>query len=384
VDKEVKELAEQLEAQGWRIEYQQPTPWRARPTRPSGASHCPTRPGVAAGSRTWSRHSAAPAPSSEEPVVSEDGWTVHVEARVHERVPISDVALEGFLNELEEHGGSVSVGDAGYGAMFSLYANEAENVEDACGAGIQAFLAWATHAGMPDGVIERVEVMTFREHDAELAERNFPDLVGVSEIATILGVSRQRAHQLTKRADFPAAVAELAAGPVWTRLSLNRFVDAWRAGKPDDAPELIEIEEALESLEYARNRVKNGQPINRNEIVELLMNNARLIEDLQRREFPGADIAWRPVLVEWMRDGTVADEQTIVWLGKMLKDYPNEGSVHSRASIAAREYVSAASEAPGDRDSRKANVARAYDIAPEPGFTVLQAVEAYLANNRVG
>lgn len=40
-------------------------------------------------------------------------------------------------------------------------------------------------------------------------------LVGAHEIARLLGVSRQRAHQLIARADFPAPVIELAMGKVW-------------------------------------------------------------------------------------------------------------------------------------------------------------------------
>lgn len=41
--------------------------------------------------------------------------------------------------------------------------------------------------------------------------------VGVVEIGQLLGVSRQRALVLTKRAGFPAPVAQLAMGRVWDR-----------------------------------------------------------------------------------------------------------------------------------------------------------------------
>ena len=42
-------------------------------------------------------------------------------------------------------------------------------------------------------------------------------LVGVTEIAEMLGISRQRAHQLTRAEGFPAPVAELSAGRIWNR-----------------------------------------------------------------------------------------------------------------------------------------------------------------------
>lgn len=55
-------------------------------------------------------------------------------------------------------------------------------------------------------------------------------LVGVSELAAILGVSRQRVHQIIEEAkDFPAPEAELSAGKVWSRAA----VDAWRASHPE-------------------------------------------------------------------------------------------------------------------------------------------------------
>jgi predicted DNA-binding transcriptional regulator AlpA len=44
------------------------------------------------------------------------------------------------------------------------------------------------------------------------------DLVGVAEIATMVGVSRQRIDQIIRtHADFPPPVAELVAGRIWLR-----------------------------------------------------------------------------------------------------------------------------------------------------------------------
>lgn len=42
-----------------------------------------------------------------------------------------------------------------------------------------------------------------------------PELMGIAEIRALLGISRQRADQLTRRADFPEPVAELGMGKVW-------------------------------------------------------------------------------------------------------------------------------------------------------------------------
>jgi predicted DNA-binding transcriptional regulator AlpA len=60
-----------------------------------------------------------------------------------------------------------------------------------------------------------------------------PHLLGVAEIAAMLGLSRQRVNQLIQSADFPAPEAELSAGRIWTR----EAVEAWIASHPDRAHE---------------------------------------------------------------------------------------------------------------------------------------------------
>lgn len=57
--------------------------------------------------------------------------------------------------------------------------------------------------------------------------------VGLSEVAEIIRVSRQRALQLVRDyADFPAPLAELAAGRVWDRAA----VEAWASAHPERRP----------------------------------------------------------------------------------------------------------------------------------------------------
>jgi prophage regulatory protein len=52
------------------------------------------------------------------------------------------------------------------------------------------------------------------------------NLMGAHEIRIRLGgVSRQRAYQITSRADFPKPIADLAQGKVW----LTEDVETWMA-----------------------------------------------------------------------------------------------------------------------------------------------------------
>jgi len=48
-------------------------------------------------------------------------------------------------------------------------------------------------------------------------------LVGITEIAEMLGVSRQRVGQLAATASFPEPAARLAAGPVWEREAVEEW-----------------------------------------------------------------------------------------------------------------------------------------------------------------
>ena len=50
-------------------------------------------------------------------------------------------------------------------------------------------------------------------------------LVGTAEIADLLGVSRQRVHQLVSRADFPKPIAVLSAGAIWERKVIEEWAE---------------------------------------------------------------------------------------------------------------------------------------------------------------
>jgi hypothetical protein len=60
------------------------------------------------------------------------------------------------------------------------------------------------------------------------------ELAGLAEAAEILGVSKQRVTELRAQPAFPAPVAELKSGPVWTRDSIEEFAQTRRRqpGRP--------------------------------------------------------------------------------------------------------------------------------------------------------
>lgn len=86
----------------------------------------------------------------------------------------------------------------------------------------------------------RILVMPTEEFIAETEHPSPMELSGVTEIAEILGVSRQRVNQLIGREGFPPSVADLASGPVFTTPSIHEFKRRWephrRAGRPSRVP----------------------------------------------------------------------------------------------------------------------------------------------------
>jgi predicted DNA-binding transcriptional regulator AlpA len=68
-----------------------------------------------------------------------------------------------------------------------------------------------------------------------------PRTGGLSEIGELLGVSRQRAYTLAKRADFPAPVATSRAGRTWDLAAVDTWAETWdrtnKGGRPPVTPE---------------------------------------------------------------------------------------------------------------------------------------------------
>jgi hypothetical protein len=168
------------------------------------------------------------------------GWALTIDAEADER--FEPDRLDQLAEQLEPYSGVVT-GPAEllprrFGATFSI--DDAPGHLEAVAEGDGIFTKAVTVAGLPEFQVVAVEVMTFLEQDRQLAQPSMPELVGVAEVAEVLGVSRQRASELRGRPGFPSPVADLASGPVWSRPSLDRFVETWerRAGRPPKPPVL--------------------------------------------------------------------------------------------------------------------------------------------------
>jgi hypothetical protein len=122
--------------------------------------------------------------------------------------------------------GGAAGGNVGEYRLDTTLTVEADSAADAVAAAV-------ARLALPGSVIA-AETMTAEEADRRLAEPAFPELAGASEVAAILGISRQRLGALRERHEFPAPVAQLAAGPVWRKRDLTTFAEGWhrKPGRP--------------------------------------------------------------------------------------------------------------------------------------------------------
>lgn len=126
-----------------------------------------------------------------------EAWSVYVELAATDTL---DSAIDALHDALAEHDAAIGTAPNGnLSAQLSIKAGTARKA-------IQAALTAVTSAAAALGItttVMGIELMTEEELDRRLAAPAVPDLVGISEIAGMLDVVRQRATQLAKRDGFP-------------------------------------------------------------------------------------------------------------------------------------------------------------------------------------
>lgn len=155
-------------------------------------------------------------------------WSARVQAALP--APLTEGLAELLAESLATHQATVTFEQANVAARFDV---EASTLRIAVTNGIKAMADALDALGIPH-VLTSAEVSTYDVLDAELARPAVPELVGMAEIATLLGVSRQRAHELSDRPDFPSPVQPLAAGAVYIKAQVEAFNGRWerRKGRP--------------------------------------------------------------------------------------------------------------------------------------------------------
>jgi predicted DNA-binding transcriptional regulator AlpA len=153
-------------------------------------------------------------------------WSVFVKAQGDDPVGevMSTERLEAFAERLRAHDTVVGGGADHYDAQLSL---EGDGLAGVVTAALAVFDEARAAVGLPAWPYVELETKTEAALDEELAKPPFPEVVGATEAARMLGVSRQRLYQLAEREDFPPPMVQLAAGPVWLTNSILAFERSW-------------------------------------------------------------------------------------------------------------------------------------------------------------
>lgn len=161
-------------------------------------------------------------------------WTVRLDAGT--LYPLTDEQVSSLLHRLAPHAGAMAVDDAGRLREVTLSIDSPHGPLQAAQDAVAALdMVTANIAGdILTTLLVGLEVITADEQDRRLSEPAYPELVGVTEIAKMLGVSRQRASALQTAAGFPHPLQVLASGPVWPRTWVERFAETWerKGGRP--------------------------------------------------------------------------------------------------------------------------------------------------------
>lgn len=163
-------------------------------------------------------------------------WSVAVTRAGQEQLlDFGDETVQEQVSELvdllTDYGGAVSFALDRYTVRLAL---ETASVDAAVSETLNIVQMYSEKAGLPSWPFVKVEAIEWGVFERELDTPTFPNILGVSELAHGLGVSRQRASELARTHHFPKPFAELASGPVWLEPTVRRFIREWerRPGRP--------------------------------------------------------------------------------------------------------------------------------------------------------
>jgi hypothetical protein len=149
----------------------------------------------------------------------------------------SALRLSDLLADFGATGAATSVSGDRVEATFTI---QAEGPAEAVQKGLAAWREAAEKLGFTVSVwpVTRAGAATYGELEADFDATEIPELVGVAEVAEILGVSKQRVSALRDEPWFPRPITQLASGPVWSAAGIRKFSRGWsrRPGRPMAKP----------------------------------------------------------------------------------------------------------------------------------------------------
>jgi hypothetical protein len=144
--------------------------------------------------------------------------TVHIELPAADRYRIHPTAYERLQAILEGRGPIIKPERNKLVVVFGIRVDDLTAAQKEAG----PLVAQLTDTlGLSPAAAICIRMISTKELDDELSK--MPECAGVGEVAAILGVSKQRVHQLLQRPDFPKPVQQLAATPLWREADVRRY-----------------------------------------------------------------------------------------------------------------------------------------------------------------
>jgi len=141
--------------------------------------------------------------------------------------------LSAIEDRLEALGGAVGAQPA-RGLFRVTTTLAADNWEKAHSTGVDEILHALRSSGVESSVVG-AETLNREEYDRRAEEPSIPELLSAPEVADLLGVTRQRVHQLVAaNSRFPEPFMRLGSGPLWIADAIRRFDREWsrKPGRP--------------------------------------------------------------------------------------------------------------------------------------------------------
>lgn len=156
----------------------------------------------------------------------------------------------------DEHDWAVSRWEDGPGFYIAGYveavtvAEAAQKLYDQVGAWMEDMPVSGDRVGVEAIPVEVAEIRADKP--------TIPELASAADAAEILQVSRQRIHQLaTENPRFPAPVARVATGPLWTVKAIEWFDSIWER-KPGRPSKQDKHEQTAAIKEWAKRQGARG------------------------------------------------------------------------------------------------------------------------------
>jgi hypothetical protein len=179
-----------------------------------------------------------------------DSWIYTAEYSLSDEdaLPAGDRRVEMLDRVLSKaHRGKATGTPKGWSAWVNVEADAVvHNLEQAAVFGKKLIDGANRQVSLPAAPLVSQQVVLTDVFHAQLETLSVMESLGTAEVCGVLGITRQRLHQLRQSGRFPEPDRELTATPLWMRSTLKDFTIGWRR-TPGPTPRHMDMDGLLAS-----------------------------------------------------------------------------------------------------------------------------------------